>query len=79
MAPKKILLKNNSFNCEGVALRMNQSFAFKFLWEYFQPKLINSYSNFQWFFLFSIMLPGQSCPHRIFFGVATILGQQKGT
>jgi hypothetical protein len=55
IAPKKILLKNNSFNREGVALRMNQSFAFKFLWENFQPKLINSYSNFQWlFFIFYI-------------------------
>ncbi len=32
---------------------MNQSFAFKFLCENFQPKLINSYSNFQRF-LFSI-------------------------
>jgi hypothetical protein len=39
---------------EVVALRMNQ--AFKFLCEKFQPKLINSYSNFQRFF--SLMLLG---------------------
>jgi hypothetical protein len=32
------------------ALRMNQSFAFKFLRENFQQKLINTYSNFQRFF-----------------------------
>jgi hypothetical protein len=54
---------------------MNQSFAFKFLWENFQSKLINSYSNFQWFF--SIL--GNPVHIEIFFGVSTILGQQKGT
>jgi hypothetical protein len=31
---------------------MNQSFAFEFLCENFQPKLINSYSNFKRFFHF---------------------------
>jgi sulfur carrier protein ThiS len=35
-----MLLENNSFNPEGVALQMNQSFAFKFMWGKFQPKLI---------------------------------------
>jgi hypothetical protein len=46
------------FNLEGVASQMNQSFAFKFLCENFQPKLTNYYSNFQWFFKFSIRLLG---------------------
>ncbi len=42
---RKILLENNAFKLEGVALLMNQSFAFKLLSENFQAKLINSYSN----------------------------------
>jgi hypothetical protein len=46
------LLDNRSYYREGVALRMNQSFAFEFLCENFQPKLINSYSNFKRFFHF---------------------------
>jgi hypothetical protein len=33
-------------NSQDSALLKNQSFAFKFLCENFQPKLINSYSNF---------------------------------
>ncbi len=36
-----------SFNPQGSALLMNQSFAFKFLCENFQQKLINSYSIFK--------------------------------
>jgi hypothetical protein len=46
------LLENKSYYREGVALRKNQSFAFEFLCENFQPKLINSYSNFKRFFHF---------------------------
>jgi hypothetical protein len=46
------LLENKSYYREGVALRMNQSFALKFLCENFQPKLINSYSNFKRVFHF---------------------------
>jgi hypothetical protein len=50
---RKILLENKSYYGEGVALQMNQSFAFEFLCENFQPKLINSYSNFKRvFFIF---------------------------
>ncbi len=49
---RKILLENKFYYREGVALRMNQSFAFEFLCENFQPKLINSYSNFKRFFHF---------------------------
>jgi hypothetical protein len=45
-------IENKSYYGEGVALRMNQSFAFEFLCENFQPKLINSYSNFKRFFNF---------------------------
>jgi hypothetical protein len=44
------MLENNFFDREGVALRMNQNFAFEFLLEKSQPKLINFYSNFQQFF-----------------------------
>ncbi len=39
---------------------MNQSFAFEFLSENFQPKLINSYSNFQRFFHFLLCDLGNS-------------------
>jgi hypothetical protein len=46
------LLENKSYYGEGVALRMNQSFAFEFLYENFQPKLINSYSNFKRILIF---------------------------
>jgi hypothetical protein len=46
------LLENKSYYREGFALRMNQSFAFEFLCENFQPKLINSYSNLNGFFHF---------------------------
>ncbi len=46
------MLENKSYCREGIALRMNQSFAFEFLCENFQPKLINSYSNFKQFFIF---------------------------
>jgi hypothetical protein len=46
------LLENKSYYREGVALRMNQSFAFEILCENFQPKLINFYSNFKRFFNF---------------------------
>ncbi len=46
------MLENKSYYREGVALRMNLSFAFEFLCENFQPKLINSYSNFKRFFHF---------------------------
>jgi hypothetical protein len=49
---KKILLENKSYYREGVALRMNQRFAFEFLCEKFQPKLINSYSHSKRFFHF---------------------------
>jgi hypothetical protein len=49
---RKIFLENKSYYREGVALRMNQSFAFEFLCENFQPKLIKSYSNFKRFFHF---------------------------
>jgi hypothetical protein len=38
---RKILLENNVFKREDVALQMNKSFAFKFLYENFQPKLTN--------------------------------------
>jgi hypothetical protein len=49
---RMILLEKDSFDREGVALRMNRSrYAFKFLCENFQPKLINFYSNCQRFFL----------------------------
>jgi hypothetical protein len=37
---------------------MNQSFAYEFFCENFQPKLINSYSNFKQFFSLSIDVQG---------------------
>ncbi len=49
----KILLKSNVYNHQVVALRMNQSNAFKFWCEFFYPKLTNSYSNCQRSFNFS--------------------------
>jgi hypothetical protein len=49
---RNILLENKFFYGEGVALQMIQSFAFEFSCENFQPKLINSYSNFKRLFHF---------------------------
>ncbi len=57
---RKILLENKSYYREGVALRMNQSFAFEFLCENFQPKLINFYSNFKRFFHFLLSDMGKA-------------------
>jgi hypothetical protein len=48
-------IENDAFNPEGVA--MDQSFAFKFLWENFQPQ-ISPIFEFSTFFLFSILLLG---------------------
>jgi hypothetical protein len=41
-----------SYYRQGSTLLLNQSFAFNFVCENFQPKLINCYSNYQWIFIF---------------------------
>jgi hypothetical protein len=70
---RKILWWSISFNPQGSALLMNQSFAFKYLCENFQPKLINSYINsqrlldFLWGYLGSYVLSFKDVIQKVLF------------